>query len=138
MNGIIAETKDENTVDHVKEEKVTPEKDSNYVHLDISGDNYVEQIPCQFCDGGPAKVAAQTCLTCQAFYCVDCLYVTHPQKVPFINHMIVAADTMHMQSFTKYSADDSLHSNRINPTTASCSNHCKVNYLFLYMPTILS
>merc|ERR1712136_115717 len=71
--------------------------------------------------------AQHSCLTCKAFYCTDCLYVTHPQKVPFMNHVVVPADSVSSEDVHGYSSscDDIIHPNRVIPAAATCQNHKK-------------
>jgi hypothetical protein len=52
----------------------------------VSGPN---DIPCQLCDEHPARRASQSCLHCNASYCVRCLALSHPNKEPFNQHRLV-------------------------------------------------
>ncbi|XP_078620883.1 E3 ubiquitin-protein ligase Midline-1-like isoform X2 [Branchiostoma floridae x Branchiostoma japonicum] len=57
-------------------------------YMKLKGTTGSQQIPCQLCKSAPSKMAAQSCLTCKASYCEQCLTLTHPAFPPFTEHKL--------------------------------------------------
>ncbi|XP_035660806.1 E3 ubiquitin-protein ligase Midline-1-like [Branchiostoma floridae] len=62
-------------------------------YMKLKGNTGSQPISCQLCKSAPPKMAAQSCLTCKASYCEQCLTLTHPAFPPFTEHKLVSPTT---------------------------------------------